>query len=62
MTLWFISHTSSIELAELLYISTQARLGISVVNKFQCFVLTKVFSKNMIIIILENACVEITSR
>jgi len=60
--LWLGSHTSDIRLAELLYISIKTRLGISVANEFQCFVLTKMFSKNMIMIILENMCVEVTSR
>ena len=31
-------------------------------NEFQCSVLTKMSSKNVIMIILENICVEITSR
>ena len=53
-------HTSDTELAELLYISIKARPRISIVNQFQCFVLTKVSDKN-VMIILENICVEITS-
>ena len=28
-------------------------------NKFQCFVLTEVTRKNIIVIILENTCIEI---
>ena len=31
-------------------------------NKFQCFILTKVASKNIIVIILENIYAEITSK
>ena len=62
MILWLKSHTSNIELAELLYISTEAGPEISMTNQFQCFVLTKVSDKNVIMIILENICVEITSR
>jgi len=46
----------------LLYISMEAGLGIFMANQFQCFVLTKVSGKNMIMIILENACTEIISR
>jgi len=46
----------------LLYISTKAGLGISTVNEFQCFVLTKMFSKDVIMIILENIYVKITSK
>jgi len=61
VTLWLRSHTSDTGLAELLYISMKAGPEVSVVNKFQCFVLTKMSSKNVIMIILENACVEITS-
>ena len=61
VTLWLRSHTSYIGLVELLYISAKAGLGISVANWFQCFVLTKMFSKNVIMIILENACTKITS-
>ena len=37
-------NTSSIGLAELLYISVEVGSEISTVNKFQCFILTKVFS------------------
>ena len=60
--LWLKSHTSNIGLAELLYISTEAGPEISMTNQFQCFVLTKVSDKGVIMIILENICVEITSR
>ena len=60
--LWLRLYTSNTGLAELLYISTEARLGISVANKFQYFVLTKVSSKDVIMLILENVCVKITSR
>ena len=59
--LWFKLYTSDIELIELLYISTKTRLEILAVNKFQCFVLIKVASKNMIMIILENTYIEVTS-
>jgi len=45
-----------------LYISTEAGPEISMENEFQCFVLTKVSDKNVIMIILENMCVEITGR
>ena len=62
VTLWLRLYISNIELAELLYISIKSKLGISVVNQFQCFVLTKVASQNVIMIILENIYVEITSR
>jgi len=62
MTLWLGSHTSDTGLTELLYISMEAGLGIFMANQFQCFVLTKVSGKNMIMIILENACTEIISR
>ena len=54
--------TSNTEFAELLYISIETRLEITMKNQFQYFVLTKVVSKNVIIIILENICIEITSR
>ena len=40
----------------------ETRPGISAVSQFQCFVLTKMSSKNVIIIILENTYAEITSR
>jgi len=49
-------HTSDIELAELLYISTKARPRITMANKFQYFILTKVASKNIVVIIPENMC------
>ena len=62
VTLKFGLYTNNIELTELFYISIEARLGITIVNKFQYFVLTKVASKNIIMIILENMCVKITSR
>jgi len=42
--LWLRSHASDIRLAELLYISTEARPEVSIANKFQCFVLTEVAS------------------
>jgi len=45
-----------------LYISAKAMLGISAVNEFQCFILTEVASKDIIVIILENIYVEITSE
>jgi len=60
--LWFILYISNTKLTELLYISVEAELEISVADKFQYFVLTEVASKNVIIIILENIYVEITSR
>ena len=60
--LWFRSYISDIKLVELLYTSIEARPGISVANKFQCFVLTKVASKNVIMIILENIYMKITSK
>ena len=31
-------------------------------NQFQCFVLTIMFSKDMVMIILENTCTEVTNR
>ena len=62
VTLWLKLHTSDIGLVELLYISIEARPGISAVNQLQYFVLIKVASKNMIMIILENMCAEITSK
>jgi len=52
-------YTSDTEPAKLLYISTEARLGITVSNEFQCFVLIKVTSKN---IILEDSYIKITSK
>ena len=58
----FGSHISNIELTELLYISIEARPGITIANEFQCFILTKVASKNVIGIISENKYAEITSR
>jgi len=60
--LWFRSYISDIKLVELLYTSIEAGPGISVANKFQCFVLTKVASKNVIMIILENIYMKITSK
>ena len=60
--LWFKSYTNDTGLVELLYISIETRSRISEMNKFQYFVLTKVASKNIVMIILENMCVEITSR
>ena len=62
MILWFRLYTSDIRLAELLYISIKIRPKIYIVNKFQYFVLTKIASMNMTMIILENMCVEVTSR
>ena len=62
MILWFILHISNTKLTELLYISVEAEPEISVADKFQYFVLTEVASKNVIMIILENIYVEITSR
>ena len=46
----------------MLYISIETGPGISTVNKFQCFILTKVSGKNIIMIILENMYVKITGR
>ena len=62
MILRFGSHTSNIELVELLYISIEARLKITMANEFQYFILIKVASKNVIVIIPENTYAEITSR
>ena len=62
MTLWLRSHTRNTGLAELLYISMEARLEVSAADQFQCFVLTKMSSENIIMIILENMCTEVTSR
>ena len=47
----FGSYTSNLRLTKLLYISIEARPEITIANKFQCFVLTKVTGKNIIIII-----------
>ena len=60
--LWLGLHTSDTGLAELLYISTEAGPGVTVVDLFQCFVLTKLSGKDVIMIVLENTCVEVTSR
>jgi len=60
--LWLRSHISNTGLAELLYISIEAWSRIFMINEFQYFVLTKVTSYDMIIIILENMCMKITSR
>ena len=60
--LWLRSYTSDIGLTELLYISMEAGPGLSIANQFQCFVLTKMSSKDVIIIILENICIKITSE
>jgi len=60
--LWLGSHTSDTGLAELLYISTEARPGVSVADQFQYFVLTKMSGKDVIMIVLENMCMEVTSR
>jgi len=64
ITLRFESYVSNTELVELLYISIEVRpeVIITIANKFQCFVLTGVASKNMIINILENTCIKITSK
>ena len=62
VTLEFRLYTSNIGLVELLYISTETRPGITTTNKFQCFILTKVISKNIIVIILEFVYIEIASR
>ena len=60
--LWLRSYISNTGLAELLYISIEAWSRIFMINEFQYFVLTKVTSYDMIIIILENMCMKITSR
>ena len=62
VTLWLRLHTSDTGLAELLYISMEAGLEVSAADQFQCFVLTKMSSKNVIMVILENMCAEVTSR
>ena len=62
MLLRFRLYKSDTELVELLYICVEAQLEIFVVNKFQCFVLTKVASQNMIIIILEYIYIDIARR
>ena len=62
MILWLSLYTSNTGLAELLYISIKARLGIFMENKFQYFILTEISSKDVIMVILENVCAEITSR
>ena len=64
ITLRFESYVSNTELVELLYISIEVRqeVIITIANKFQCFVLTEVANKNMIINILENTCIKITSK
>ena len=57
--LQFGLHTDNIGLEELLYISTETGPEITMANKFQYFVLTKVANKNIIMIVLENMCIEI---
>ena len=60
--LWFRLYTNDTGLTKLLYINIKTGLEISVVNEFQCFILTEVTSKNMIMIILENTYINITSK
>jgi len=60
--LWLRLYTNDTGFIKLLYISTEVRPGISVTNEFQCFVLIIVSRKNVVMIILENVCAEITSR
>ena len=55
-------YTSNTKLAELLDISVKTGPEIFMANKFQYFVLTKISSKDMIMIILENMYVEITNK
>ena len=55
-------YISNIRLTKLLYIYIEAWLGISIVNKFQYFVLTEVTSQNVIIIILKYIYTEIRVR
>jgi len=59
VTLWLGLHTSDTGLAELLYVSMEARPGVTVA---ECFVLTKMSSKDVIMIVLENMCAEVISR
>ena len=58
----FELYISDIILIELLYISIEAEPGVTIINKFQCFVLTKVANKNMIVVILENSYMKITNK
>ena len=52
----FRLYINNMKLAELLYISVKTGLEITIANKFQYFVLIKVASKNVIMIILKNIC------
>ena len=62
VTLWLRLYTSNTRLTELIYISVETKLEISAVNNFQCFVLTKMSGEDVIMIVLENTCAEVTSR
>ena len=58
----FKLYTSNRKLPELLYFYIETQLEIFIANEFQCFVLTKMDSQNMITIILKNTYVKVTRR
>lgn len=62
ITLGLGSYTSDTEFIEFLYIQIDVRLGISMTDEFQHFVLSRVISKNIVMVILEYLGIEVISR
>jgi len=58
--IWITYNTDNTGLVELLDIGLEIWLQISVVNEFQCFVLSKMTSKDVVMIILEDSHAEVT--
>jgi len=58
--IWITYNTDNTGLVELLNIGLEIWPQISVVNEFQCFVLSKMTSKDVVMMILEDSHAEVT--
>jgi len=62
ITLGLGSYTSDTRFIKFLYIQIDIGLGISMIDEFQYFVLPRVISKNMVMVILEYLDIEVISK
>ena len=62
MTLTLGLYVGNTEFVEFLYIQADVRPGIFIIDEFQYFILSKVTSENIVMIILEYSDVKIISR
>ena len=57
--LQFGSHASDIRVAETLDICIYRQLSIFMTDEFQCLILPEIFYEDMVVIVLQNAYIEV---